>query len=419
MQKLFDSITTRLEAFVNQRDQIALVVRCRDEECPVILKTFEGMDEGAESEMFWLVSEAFTDAQTWVSAVVDDFVVKHGSVRMAMGKEGFAPWPELPKALLDETRRPSVRLRELMEFSRELRPFPEGMLTVWCLVPLEIGDTRAWAALMWELLQHEFPNPWCHHMRIFVRGAPAEPDLQAALEAIPRVAWYDPDLSQTAIQRALEEEAADRKQPLELRLQNVFMSAGVDFAHGRFDQALAKYGVLLKFYTGVRNPGMTAMVLNAIGETHARTGNPDAAIRCFELALAPAASMSPMPVPVMLNVTLNLANQHMSFGHWQEAEAYYDSAQKLAMVQRDADTRLRAIENLGVCQYAQGKVPEAIAKWHAGAGVADELGIEGPRRTMLLRLAGHYHQAQDYAKQAEMQRLADAAPTLAASPARS
>lgn len=419
MQKLLDGIAARLKAFVDQRDQIALVVRCRDEEGPVILKTFEGLDEGAESEMFWLVSEPFTDAAVWVSAVVNDFAVKHGSVRMSMGKEGFAPWPALPETLLDDGRPPAQRLRELMEFSRELRPFPDGMLTVWCLVPLEIADVRGWARLMWELLQHQFPNPWCHHMRIFVRGTPAEPMLQAALGSIPRVAWYDPDLSQPAMQAALEAEASDRSMPLELRLQNLFMSAGVDYGYGRFDQALAKYGVLLKFYTGVRNPGMTAMVLNAVGETHARTGNPDAAIHCFEQALVPAMSMSPLPVPIMLNVTLNLANQHLSFGHWQEAEAYYDSAQKLAMVSRDADTRLRAIENLGVCLYSQGKVDDAVARWHAGAAVADELKVAEPRRTMLLRLAGHYHRVQDYTAQAEMQRLADLPPSGAAAEARS
>ena len=245
--------------------------------------------------MFWIVSEPFADAASWVSSAVSAFAVKHGGVRMAMGKEGFTPWPELPEPLLDEARQPSVRLRELMEFSRELRPDPEGMLTAWCFVPLEIADPRGWAALMWELLQHDFPNPWCHHMRVYVRGTPAEPYLQAALEAIPRVAWYDPDLSQEAVQRALEEEASDRTLPLDLRLQSLFMSAGVDHSNQRFGDALAKYGVLLKFYAGTRNPGMTAMVLNAIGETHARTGNPDAAIRSFEAALVPAASVSPLP----------------------------------------------------------------------------------------------------------------------------
>jgi tetratricopeptide (TPR) repeat protein len=419
VQSLLDGIAAGLKAFINQRDEIALIVRCRDEECPVILKTFEGLDEGAESEMFWIASDEFTDAGIWVTSVVNDFVVKHGAVRMAMGKEGFTPWPALPDQLLDATRRPALRLRELMEFSRTLRPFSDGMLTVWCFVPLEIADARGWAALMWELLQHEFPNPWCHHTRIFARGTPAEPFLQSALASIPRIAWYDPDLSQAAIHRALEEEAADRTFPLELRLQNLFMSAGVDYGHGRFEQALAKYGILLKFYTGVRNPGMTAMVLNAIGETHARTGNADAAMHCFEQALVPASSMSPMPIPVMLNVTLNLANQHMAFGHWEEAEAYYDASQKLAMVSRDANTRLRSIENLGVCLYAQGKVTDAVAKWHAGASVADELGMSDPRRTMLLRLAGHYHQTQDYAAQAEMQRLADASPSGAAPASRS
>lgn len=410
MQQLLDRITARLTAFVDQREQIALVVRCTDEECPIILKALEGIDEAAVSEMFWIVSDPFADTASWVSSAVSAFAVKHGAVRISMGREGFAPWPELPEPLLDESRRPAVRLQELMEFSRELRPHPEGILTVWCFVPLEITDARGWAGLTGELLQHDFPNPWCHHLRVYVRSTPAEPQLEAALRSIPRIGWYDPDLSQEAIQHSLEAAAADRTLPLELRLQNLLMSAGVDYGHQRFGDALAKYAALLKFYSGTRNPGMTAMVLNAIGETHTRMGNPDAAIHCFEQALVPAASMSPLPVPILLNVTLNLANQHMSFQHWEEAEAYYDSAQKLAMAARDGDTRLRAIENLGVCLYAQGKVEDAVEKWHAGAAVADELQILEPRRTTLLRLAGHYHRVQDYAAQAEMQRQADTLP---------
>jgi tetratricopeptide (TPR) repeat protein len=401
VQKLLDELGARLKAFVGQREHIALVVRSREEEAPVILKTIEGIDDEATSEMFWIASDEFSDAASWVSAVANAFAVKHGAVRMAMGKEGFEPWPALPDALLDETRRPSERLRDLMIFSRELLPDP-GMLVVWTFFPLQIADARGWAALMWELLQHTFPNPWCTRMRIFVRADPADTIMPTALGTIPRIEWLTPDLSQDAMQRAMEDEAADATLPLERRLQNLFMSAGVDYSHSRFPAALSKYAILLKYYAGTQNPTMTAMVLNAIGETHNRQGNPDAATECFELALAPAASAPVMPIPVMLNITLNLANLHMGQGHWEEGEAYYDAAQKLAMAQRDADTRLRAIENLGVCEYAQGKVKEAVAHWHAGAMVAHELEIMEPRTTMLQRLAGHYHQAQDHARYAEV-----------------
>jgi tetratricopeptide (TPR) repeat protein len=404
MQKLLDGIAQRLRAFVAQRDELALVVRCTDEEAPVVLKSLEELDEGSTSEMVWIVSDEFHDAASWVSAVVDDFAVKHGAVRLAMAQQGMAPWPPLPPEVLDETRPPAERLRELAAFSRLLLPAPDGFLSVWCLLPLSVGDPAAYAALVAELLAHDFPNPWCHHLRFFVRGDPADPALPAALAAIPRVAWYEPELSQAAMQRALEEEAADPSQPLGLRLQNLLMGANVDYAYGRFDASLAKYAVLLKYYAGIRDGAMAALVLNGIGEVHERLGNVDQAGVCYEMAFAPAAQAPGPPVPVMLNVVLNLANLRMALGRWEEGEAYCDAAQQLATIQRAPDVKLLALENLGRCQYMQGKVPEALATWHAGAEVAGALEMPEPRRSMLERLQVHYEAVEDRASQAQVAR---------------
>jgi tetratricopeptide (TPR) repeat protein len=410
MQKLLDALTERLKAFVDQRDDLALVLRSRDEEVPVVLKALEGIDDASTSEMFWIVSEEFRDPASYVSAVVDAFAVKHGGVRLAMGREGMVPWPPLLAGVLDESRRPVDRLRELMVFSRSLLPAPDGFVAAWCLVPLAILDRSGYAALLGELLRHEFPQPWCHHLRFYLRADQADPALPAALRAIPRVVWYEPELNQAAMQKALEEEAADPTVPLERRLQNLFMSAGIDYGYQRFDEALKKYGVLLKYYAGTRNMTMTALVLNSLGEVQARLGNAEHAGHCFELAFAPAAQAEGPPMPVMLNIVLNLANLRMAQARWEEAEAYYDSAQQLANVQHDAGTKLRAIENLGQCQYMQGKVKNALTCWHSGAAVARELELPGPRESMLRRLAAHYLHAGDAARHADVQRQLAPAP---------
>jgi tetratricopeptide (TPR) repeat protein len=187
------------------------------------------------------------------------------------------------------------------------------------------------------------------------------------------------------------------------------MSASIDFAHGRLDDALAKHGVLLAYYTGTRDATMTALVLNAVGEVRARLGQVEHAGECFELAFGSAMQAPVPPVPVLLNVVLNLANLRMLQARWEEAEAYYDSAQQLATAQRDAVTKLRAIENLGQCRYAQGKVPEALSTWHAGAAVAGALELLDVRRALLERLASHYLNVADHAQHGHVQRqLADA-----------
>ena len=421
MQKLFDALTARLRAHVDQRDDAALVVRCGDAEATAVLKALEGVDDASTAEVFWIVSDEFQDAASYASAAVNAFAVKHGAVRLAMlrggAPAGVPVWPPLPDALLDEARPPVDRMRDLMAFSRALLPEPDGFVAAWCLVPLAVADPVAYAAFVAAVVRHDFPLPWCHHLRFYVRGHPDDRVLPAALAAQARVAWYDPELGRDAMQRAIDEEAADPALPLERRLRNLFLSAGIDQAHQRLGDALQKYGVLLKYYAGTRDATMTALVLNAVGETHVRLGNEAQAGHCFELAAVPAARAPGPPIPVLLNVVLNLANLRLAQARWEEGEAYYDSAQRLATAQRDPATKLRAIENLGHCQYAQGKVPEALASWHAGAAVAKELDFPDVRRSLLERLAGHYLGASDHARHADVRRQLALEPPAAGAPA--
>jgi tetratricopeptide (TPR) repeat protein len=404
MLKLLNQINDRLRSFVDQRDDIVLVVRCHDEEIPVVLKLLEGMDEASTAEMFWVMSDSFTDAASYVSALVATFAATHGAVRTGMPEMGMTPWPELPAAILDGTRPPDVRLRELMVFSRTLLPALDGFIAVWCLIPLEVGDPTAYATLIAQVVAHDFPLPWCHHLRIIVRTGQPDIAMPTALAQTLHVAWYEPDLSQEAIRRSLEAEVGDASIPLEQRLQSLFLAAGVDYAFQRFDEAMQKYAVLLKYYAGTQNATMTALVLNAMGETHARLGHEEQAGDCFELAFVPASQAPGPPIPAMLNIVLNLAALRMSQQRWEEGEAYYDSAQQLATAQRDAATKVSAIEHLGHCQYMQGKVGEALASWYAGATVAGELGMPDQRRSMLERLRAHYLKTHDDTQRADIER---------------
>ena len=392
MQKLFDELKGHLEAFLQQRDDEAVMVS----------KLLEGMDDASASQLFWFGTDEFVDAATWVSGLADTFAVKHAAVTMKLREQGRPPWPALPDAILDPAQPPVERLREMMSFSRALAPLPET-LSVWCLFPLLVHDWQAWARLLWDLLQHTFPSPWFHHLRIYVRADPADEWVKSVATKMPRVGWYDPDLSQAAMQRAFDEEAMDRSRPMEQRMQSVFLSAQMDFAHNRLAEALQKHATLLKYFTATRNGTMTALVLNSVGECHQRLGNLDHAGYCFEQALVPAASTSSPPVPVLLNLSLNLGNVRMQQARFAEAETYYDVAQGFAAMQRAADTRLRAIENLGVCQDAQGKYPDAAATWHTGARAAGELEMLDLRRSMLERLRDLHARTGDDAGRARVE----------------
>src|SRR5260370_32531581 len=169
--------------------------------------------------------------------------------------------------------------------SRSLLTQLEGGLVVWVLFPLRIADPAGYAQLIRELLQHQHPFPWFHHARIILREHTAYPALSAALTGMPRVDYYAPDLSDEAMESALEEEAADTELPLTDRVQAMFLSAQRDYSFGRFDEALKKHAVVLRYHAAIGNGTRAALELNSVVESHQRPGRPTQASRDFTHAL--------------------------------------------------------------------------------------------------------------------------------------
>jgi hypothetical protein len=409
--KLFERMTERLKAFIAQRDDVALVIRCREAEGAVMLKTLEELQDGASSEMFWIFAEEFSSAGEYVRAVVGHFAATHEAVRLSQEKEGEPAWPALPKVVRDETVPPAQRMRELMVFARSLLPQP-GLVLVWVLFPLSISGGPAYVSFVQELLKHEFPFPWCHHIRILVRDG-ARPALAERLGKPPRVAWYEPDLSPKAIEKALDEDLADDSLPLDQQMNSLLITAAMDYSQKRHDRALAKYQLLLRFYQGTGNPTMSALVLNAIGEVFLAKEKLAEANECFLAAVIPATAGNPPPVPVLTNVIWNLASLRVKDKNWPEAEGYWNELQKLATIQRNPPLKVLALEQLGVAQYEQKKVAPALETWRAGAAVAAKLHLPEQRDAILGRLRRHYGKTGENTKLKELESQLATAPAAA------
>jgi len=362
--KLLKVIAERLQAFIDQRDDVALILSSPAGDSLPVLKILEGLEEESTSDRFWIVTDDFVDPSAYASAVVRAVATKHEVVRLAMKKRGMRPWPDIPPQVLSDATPPAQRLRELAAFSRELLPVPNGGNNVWVYYPLEVAAPSAFAALMGELLDHEFPFPWCHHLRFIVRAEPDDPAFRWVFEERPRVQWYRPDLGAEAINRALEEEAADESAPLDQRVGMLPILAGNDFAWGRYPAALEKYALLLRYHASTNNYAMAAFALNGMGEVFDRMGDLERANESYEAALIPASYGDHPAIPIWLNVVVNLGNLCVRQERWEDGEAYFDIAQQLATVARDGTTRISALERRGFCQQQQRKLAEAAQSWN-------------------------------------------------------
>jgi tetratricopeptide (TPR) repeat protein len=392
MLKLFQQVEDELRLFLKQRDNVALILCGSAGDSLPILKVLEGLEEASASDLFWMCTENFVDARSYASTVVKNFVSRHQAVRLAMENRKMPPWPVIPAEVLSETEAPAKRLRTLAAFSRELLPIPNGGNNNWIFYPLEVNDTNAFAALIKELLAHEFPFPWCHHLRFIVREEPSDRAIHRLLGQSPRIRWYQPELSAEAINRSLEAEVADESKPLAERIAFLPVMAGNDYAHGRFAEALQKYELLLRYHAPMNNHTMAAFALNGMGEVYERTGDLARANQSFEAALIPASVGEHPPLPIFLNVLTNLGNLCARQSRWQDGEAYFDMAQQIATAARDPSTKMKAIENRGICQKKQAKCDKAAQSWNEGAVIAAQLQDVGSCQTFLRHLEEHYRE---------------------------
>src|SRR5262249_34499805 len=253
-----------------------------------------------------------------------------------MDLEKVPPWPPLPPVVGQEGLPAVLRMRELMTFSRSLLPQPDSQVVVWTLVPRRVVAPARYAAFFRELLAHEWPVPWCHHMRVMVRDDPADNALRKVLGKAMRVQWYEPPLGPEAYQKGFEDAAADPTLPVPERMQSLLVAAGTDCSMGRHDAARAKYEVLVWYFLSRRALLPAALALNGLGEVHARTGNPVAAGPLFEQAMA-LATDDPVPsVPIMFTAAWNLGRVRLDQGRAEEAAPYFGVAQQGGAVMRSA-----------------------------------------------------------------------------------
>jgi tetratricopeptide (TPR) repeat protein len=402
MLKLFQQVEDELRRFLRQRENFALVLCGSAGDALPILKVLEGLEEASASDLFWTCTENFADPRSYASAIIKNFATRHGVVRLAMEKQKMSPWLPIPSEILSEQEAPARRLRALAAFSRELLPVPNGGNNVWIFYPLEVRDNFAFATLIKELLAHEFPFPWCHHLRFIIREDPADHAIQRLIEKPTRIQWYEPDLSMAAINQSLESEIADENVPLAERIALLLVMAGNDYSQGRYPEALRKYELLLRYHAAINNHTMAAFALNGMGEVYERTGDLARANESFEAALIPASVGEHPPLPVFLNVLTNIGDLCMRQARWQDGESYYDMAQQIATAARNPSVKMKAIENRGICQQKQGKGSEAAQSWNDGAVIAAQLQDVHTCQTFLQHLEGHYRETGQSEKAGEV-----------------
>jgi tetratricopeptide (TPR) repeat protein len=389
MKKLFDSIQARLSAFVAQRRDLALIFTARDEDNLLLAKILESIDKQGDSpQLFLIFAEPFEAAHTYVQSIVETFRARHAGICKELEKAGEPPWPPLPHDVEDRNTPPVKRLQQCLTYARDQLPASAESQLVIALCPTHIANAEAHARFIAALLRHEQPIPWYHHMRLLVREDVEAPVLSEHWRTLPRTQWYAPDLSQAAMQRSIEDEVNDAEAPLPQRLHGLLILASLDYAHGRYPDALAKYKLLSHFYQTTQDLPMFSLILNAMGETLDRAGQRDLARRYYESALTPA--IESKAHQVLINTELNLGRFHETDKNWAEALQYYQGACPLADASLNAPLKILCLERMGFCAYSLKKPDDAEKHWQEAASLARGLEASDQLKGVLLHLKQLY-----------------------------
>jgi hypothetical protein len=415
VQKLFAAMQAQLDAFIKQRDRIAMVIACADGDVPLYLKTLEAIEQADSPHAFWLFAQPFTTPEAYVDALVNTVRarVQQLATLIAQADEPMPTPAPFPEERLGPEHPAVVRLRELVTYTRAVHD-DAGSLVVWGFFPVTVADGAVYARFMGALLEHSWPAPWCHHARLFVREARADARMTTHFRKLPRLSFYDLDLSSSALEQSLVEQAMDDGCLPVMRMQALLMLANLDLANQRLQKAVDKFQVLATFYRNTQQPALFALAINGMGEVCARGGAVKQAQSLFESALTPAIDAQADGLAVLINIALNLGNLHLTQQRFAESIGYFQAVAEMAGVLCNAQLKIQCLETMGACHSALGEHKRAWERWREGLALARGLEVDLQQERLLQRLRDLYralHMTDDLCRtEAELRVLRERGP---------
>jgi tetratricopeptide (TPR) repeat protein len=385
MRNLFEQPKQRIAAHTEQRDDLTLVVRCKNEEIAIVLKLIEGAEETSQ-HTFLDHTEDFVEAQLYVSTLVTKMLGLSQQVGALREKEGGPPIPPAPERMRDDRVPAPERLRELMCWARSMIEDPQAAL-VWIMMPIQIHDAVGYANLMTQTLRHSYPRPWCHNMRVIVRDDERLP-LEHSKAAFNRAQFMAVDFGSKSTEDALVESANDESLPLRERMTSLLVLAGIDAAHNRTADAKEKYKLLAKYHHALGDNAQWALSLMGLADVAAREGKPRDAKDLYLAALTPATHAKSFPV--VLNCALALGNLHFQNGVWVEAATWYHTAGEMARALLNPDTLLDCYEHEGLSYHKAGAHKQALEAWNNGIELAKNIPIRDRQKRLITRKLDMY-----------------------------
>lgn len=373
MRRKLDELRANLTWFVQQREELVLMLDIVGDEVVYVLKMLDVVEQGRPGDVFLLFAHPLDDLHGYMAALMDNVTTQIEGANALRKQDGLAPWPALPPRCLDARVPPSERIKALLDYVRGRLPNGDHHVVLG-LLPTVLRDAAAYADIIGGLIPRRGLEPWMARTRIIVRDDRSARFLIPRLEkeGAARVLFYqDLDLSPEGLVQSLVDEAGDASVPEDDRLNALVQLAAIDYSHGRFLDSIRKWGVLFEAYVRKADIPMQALCLGGAGDVLRRVGNLVEAKKKYQQGIALAQDLSAFPVA--LNLLIGVGEVCIQRKEWEEAEGYLSVADQLASRLRLVYPKCDIMDRHGLALLALGRTEEAHAKWRATADVSREI----------------------------------------------
>ena len=320
MRKLFNQLIGTFREFLEQRDDLLLLVPCEDSDVALVLKALRDLDRESASDLFLLFADEFEGPSAFIRNLSDRLREEHQLTNEAVGPE-VEKLPPLPDGLFDLKRRPFERLEAGFGYAQSLVDVRHGQHFLWGMAPGTIDDSYAYFELLALLTPSPDIRPWMRGARVVAR-VPADFQLdRSPLARSKRVRVRPFSIPLTAMEDELAAAAGDPTVPLGDQMQAEVQLAYLDYAHGRFEQAVGRFLKALAFFQWAEIPVMEGLVISGLGDIARRQNNLKAAQHWYSCAVVPAAKDG-NPI-LMSTIVQNLAAIAFQEKRFVEAEERY------------------------------------------------------------------------------------------------
>jgi tetratricopeptide (TPR) repeat protein len=182
--------------------------------------------------------------------------------------------------------------------------------------------------------------------------------------------------------------ADDPKMPRGERMEAEVQLGYIDYAHGRFAQAVERFLNSLAFFQWTGVPVMEGLVICGLGDVARRQQNLNEAQHWYECALVPASKNgNPM---LMATIIQHLAAIDFEQQRYEEAEERYSELVALKRAMLDEDGLAEALEWQGLSQERQQAYDRAVDCWYEGALICKTFNMSDRLPRLLDLLKGGY-----------------------------